>query len=134
MDIIISNDIQKLDIDFIHQFLTKSYWAEGRTKEEVLASIENSLNFGVFLDEKQIGFARVLTDHVVFAYVMDVFIIKEYRGKGFSKQLIKTVTEHPDLRQVKRWLLATKDAHGLYKQFGFEPIPDPSLLMGKLVK
>jgi len=133
MSINISTDKQKLNIDFIHQFLTRSYWAKGRTKDEVRTSIEHCLNFGVYINTTQIGFARILTDYVVFAYVMDVFIIEEHRGNGYAKQLMKAVTECPDLQNIKRWMLATSDAHNLYKQFGFDTIPDPSKIMGKLI-
>lgn len=132
MNIDISTDTKRLDINFIHQFLTHSYWAKGRTKEEVIKSLQNCINFGVYHENTQIGFARVLTDHTVFAYIMDVFIIEDYRGRGFSKQLMQTVTEHPDLRLVKKWMLLTKDAHGLYEKFGFKPYPDPSMVMAKL--
>ncbi len=132
MSAIVSTDKQKLDLDFIHQFLTNSYWAKGRTKEEIRISIDNSLSFGIYLDDKQIGFARVVTDYVVFGYIMDVFISKEYRGKGYSKQLMNVIMEHLDLQQIKRWMLMTKDAHGVYRQFGFTTIEDPSLLMSKL--
>ncbi|GAA0711943.1 GNAT family N-acetyltransferase [Aquimarina litoralis] len=131
MGITISTDNSKLNIDFIHQFLTKAYWAKGRTKEEVKNSIEHCLNFGVYLNGEQIGFARLLKDYTVFAYLMDVFIIENYRGNGYSKQLIKTIVEHSELQKVHRWMLATKDAHGLYKQFGFEELPDPNLMMTK---
>lgn len=131
MSITISTDNSKLNIDFIHQFLTKAYWSKGRTKEEVQNSIEHCLNFGVYLNGEQIGFARLLTDYTVFAYLMDVFIIENYRGNGYSKQLIKTIVEHSELQKVHRWMLATKDAHGLYKQFGFEELPDPNLMMTK---
>ncbi len=133
MSIIISTDKTKLDIDFIHRFLTRSYWAKGRTKEEVLVSIDHCLNFGVYLDGNQIGFARILTDYTVFGYLMDVFIIEEHQGKGYSKQLMKVITEYPDLQNINRWMLATQDAHGLYQQFGFTPIAEPSILMGKLI-
>ncbi|MDY8134819.1 GNAT family N-acetyltransferase [Aquimarina sp. 2201CG5-10] len=132
MSIVISTDKEKLDIDFIHQFLTNSYWAEGRTKEDVITSIENCMCFGIYENGNQVGFARVLTDYVVFGYLMDVFITKEHRGKGYSKQLIKAIMEHPDLQQIKRWMLATKDAHGLHKQFGFDSIKDTSRMMGKV--
>ncbi|WP_034229570.1 GNAT family N-acetyltransferase [Aquimarina pacifica] len=134
MSIVISTDIKKLDLDLIYLFLTNSYWAKGRTREEVVKSINNSLSFGVFINNKQIGFARVLTDYCVFGYIMDVFIIQEYRGKGYARQLLESILEHPDLQKIQRWMLATKDAHELYKQVGFEPIPDPSMLMGKLIK
>lgn len=131
MSITISTDNSKLNIDFIHQFLTNAYWSKGRTKEEVQTSIEHCLNFGVYLNGEQIGFARLLTDYTVFAYLMDVFIIEKHRGNGYSKRLIKTIVEHSELQKVHRWMLATKDAHGLYKQFGFEELPDPNLMMTK---
>ncbi len=134
MSVTISNDKAKLDIDFIHGFLTNSYWAKGRTKEEVIITIQNCLNFGVYLDDKQIGFARILTDSVVFGYLMDVFIIEEHRGKGYAKLLVKNITEHPDLQQIKRWMLITKDAHTLYQQFGFNEVENPTRIMEKLVK
>ncbi len=132
MSIVISTDKNRLDIDFIHQFLTESYWAKGRTKDEIRISIEHCLCFGVYKENRQIGFARILTDYVVFGYIMDVFISKEHQGKGYAKQLMKTITLHKELQDVKRWMLATHDAHRFYQQFGFEPIPDPSKLMGKL--
>ncbi|WP_378179067.1 GNAT family N-acetyltransferase [Aquimarina sp. SS2-1] len=132
MSITISTENSKLDIDFIHQFLTNTYWAKGRTKEEVITSIEHCFNFGVYLNEQQIGFARVLTDYTVFGYLMDVFIIEKHRGKGYSKILIKTILEHPELQRIKRWMLATADAHGLYQQFGFDALPDPNMIMGKI--
>ncbi len=134
MSVTISNNKAKLDIDFIHGFLTNSYWAKGRTKEEVIITIQNCLNFGVYLDDKQIGFARILTDSVVFGYLMDVFIIQEHRGKGYAKLLVKNITEHPDLQQIKRWMLITKDAHTLYQQFGFNEVENPTRIMEKLVK
>ncbi|WP_282080990.1 GNAT family N-acetyltransferase [Aquimarina algiphila] len=133
MSIVISTDNEKLDIDFIHQFLTHSYWAEGRTKEEVSISMKNCLNFGIYLNKKQIGFARVLTDYTAFGYLMDVFITEEHRGSGYAKLMMKAIMDHPDLQNIKRWMLATHDAHSLYKKFGFSAIEDPSKLMGKLV-
>ncbi|PKV48211.1 acetyltransferase (GNAT) family protein [Aquimarina sp. MAR_2010_214] len=133
MSIVISTDKEKLDLNFIHEFLTHSYWASGRTKEEVMISIKNTLAFGVYLDGKQIGFARILTDYIIFGYIMDVFIIEEYRGNGYSKLLMNTIMEHSDLNCIKTWMLATKDAHTLYQKFGFKAIDDPTKLMKKLV-
>lgn len=133
MSIAIFTDKEKLDIDFIHEFLTRSYWAKERTKEEVITTIKNSLCFGVYLDNKQIGFARVLTDYAVFGYLMDVFIIEEQRGNGYSKRLMKAIMEHPGLQNISRWMLATSDAHKLYTQFGFTPLPDPTKIMTKLI-
>jgi GNAT superfamily N-acetyltransferase len=119
----------KLDIDFIHQFLTRSYWAEGISKEIVAKSIEGSLCFGVFDGNRQVGFARMITDGGTFAYLADVFIEKNYRGKGLSKWLMQIIMSHPELQGLRRILLATKDAHGLYSQFGFAPLNNPERWM-----
>lgn len=127
----ISTDRHKLDMDMIHHFLTHSYWAPGISLERVKRAAEHSLCFGVYHHDKQVGYARVLSDFAVFAYLMDVFIVDEHRGRGLGKWLIQTILEYPDLGSVKRWLLATKDAHGLYAQFGFEPISHPERFMGK---
>jgi GNAT superfamily N-acetyltransferase len=128
-EIIISTDKSLLDMDVIYQFLSHSYWAEGRPPEVIRRSVENSLCFGVYLDKKQIGFARVVTDYATFAWIADVFIIKEYRGKGYSKQLMKTILEFPELLKLKRWLLATRDAHKLYSRFGFGELNSPGRFM-----
>ncbi len=133
MSIVISTDKEKLDINFIHEFLTHSYWATGRTKEEVITSIENTMAFGIYLDGKQIGFARVLTDYIIFAYLMDVFIVEEHQGKGYSKLLMNAIMKHSNLQRIKAWMLATHDAHTLYQKFGFKAIEDPSKLMKKLI-
>jgi len=132
-EIIISDDKSKLDVGLIHKFLTTSYWAEGRTIEQVKNSIEHSICFGVYKDDKQIGFARVLTDCTVFAYLMDVFILEEFRGNGFSKLLLNTIFEDDRFKSVKKWMLATKDAHSLYTQFGFGEIRNTERLMEKVV-
>ena len=128
-DLFISTDKNKLDIKVIHAFLTKSYWAEGRTVEEVKTTIANSFCFGLFLKNEQIGFARILSDGVVFAYLMDVFILEKHRGNGFSKILLKEIFSHSDFANVQKWLLGTRDAHGLYKQFGFTELSYPERLM-----
>jgi GNAT superfamily N-acetyltransferase len=128
-EITISTDKNKLNVTMIHDFLTNSYWAEGRTLEQVKTSIENSLCWGIYLDDEQIGFARVLTDGSVVAYLMDVFIIEKYRGNGYSKILLDEVLAHKDLQSIGKWVLATKDAHDLYKQFGFKDIENPERLM-----
>ncbi|WP_034041778.1 GNAT family N-acetyltransferase [Wocania ichthyoenteri] len=130
----ISTDKNKLQIDVIHRFLTTTYWAKGRTIEEIKASIAHSFCFGVYIEEKQIGFARVATDYVVFAYVMDVFILPEYRGKGYSKQLMKAINEEPKLQSCKVWMLKTSDAHKLYKQFGYTDLKHPEKVMERLLK
>ena len=132
-DVIISNDKSRLDIELIHKFLTRSYWAEGRTIEAVKKSIEHSICYGVYKANKQIGFARIVTDSTVFAYLMDVFILEEQRGKGFSKLLLKKIFEDDRFKSIKKWMLATKDAHSLYAQFGFDEIKNPERLMEKVV-
>ena len=132
-EIIISDDKSKLDVELIHKFLTTSYWAKGRTIDEVKNSFEHSICFGVYKDDKQIGFARVLTDCTIFAYLMDVFILEEFRGNGFSKLLLNTIFEDDRFKSVKKWMLATKDAHSLYAQFGFGEIRNTERLMEKVV-
>ena len=130
----ISTDKNKLDIEMIHSFLTNSYWAKGRTIEEVEKSIENSLCFGVYLDNKQIGFARAVTDYTIYVYLMDVFILRNARKKGYSKQLMKAILEEPKLQDCKDWALKTKDAHGLYKQFGFTELKHSEKVMERILK
>ena len=111
-----------MDIELIHSFLNRTYWAEGISKETIRRSIEGSLCFGVFENDKQVGFARMITDKATFAYLADVFIIEEYRGRGLSKWLMEIIMTHPDLQGLRRMILATKDAHGLYEKFGFTPL------------
>ena len=111
-----------MDIDLIHSFLNRTYWAEGISKETIRRSIEGSLCFGVYENDKQVGFARMITDRATFAYLADVFIIEEYRGRGLSKWLMEVIMSHPDLQRLRRMILATKDAHGLYEKFGFTPL------------
>ena len=118
----ISMEKEKMDIDLIHSFLNRTYWAEGISKEIIRRSIEGSMCFGVLENDKQVGFARMITDKATFAYLADVFIIEEYRGRGLSKWLMQVIMSHPDLQGLRRMILATKDAHGLYKQFGFTPL------------
>ena len=108
-----------MDIDLIHSFLTRSYWAESISKEIIRRSIEGALCFGVFENDKQVGFARMITDKATFAYLADVFIIDEYRGLGLSKWLMEVIMSYPDLQGLRRMMLATRDAHELYKKFGF---------------
>lgn len=115
----ITTEKEKFDVEFIHSFLTHSYWAEGISKEVIKRSIEGALCFGLFENDKQIGFARMITDKATFAYLADVFIIEEYRGRGLSKWLMEVIMSHPSLQGLRRMMLATKDAHGLYEKFGF---------------
>ena len=132
--ITVSTDKSKLDVPFIQHFLKDIYWAAGRTIEEVQTSIDHSFCFGIYLDNKQIGFARVITDYVVFAYLMDVFIAEEHRGKGYSSVLIDSMMKEPQLQNIKIWRLATTDAHFLYRKFGFNELAHPEKLMEKIIK
>ncbi len=126
----ISTDKTKLDLDAIHAFLsTQAYWCKNIPKEKVQSSIENSLCFGVYNNKKQIGFARIITDYATIAYLGDVYILEEYRSQGLSKWLIETVMNYPNLQGLRRWILLTGDAHGLYRQFGWTDIADPSKWM-----
>jgi len=129
-DYTISTDPRRLDLDVIHGFLTRSYWAEGRSRERVARSIAHSLPFGLHHASGQVGFARVVTDHVVIAYLADVFVLEPHRGRGLAKWLVATVVGVPELRHMRRWILGTRDAHGLYRRFGFEE-PAPGVLMEK---
>jgi GNAT superfamily N-acetyltransferase len=118
----ITTETSFFNVDFVHAFLSKSYWAENIPLETVQRSIDNSLCFGVFHLGRQIGFARVISDKTTFAYLADVFIDEAYRGQGLSKWLMEEIMAHPDLQGLRRMMLATRDAHGLYAQFGFEPL------------
>jgi GNAT superfamily N-acetyltransferase len=129
-DYTISTDPRRLDLDVIHGFLTRSYWAEGRSRDRVALSIAHSVPFGLYHASGQVGFARVVTDHVVIAYLADVFVLEPHRGRGLAKWLVETVLGAPELRRMRRWLLGTRDAHGLYRRFGFEA-PAPGVLMEK---
>ncbi len=121
----ISTDPAQLDIDTICDFLKRAYWANTRPRERTERAIQNSLVFGVYGGDKQIGMARVVSDYSIFAYLCDVFIHEDYRSHGLGKWLIQTIMEHPDLKEMRRWILVTNDAHGLYKQYGFTSIEDP---------
>lgn len=129
----ISTDKNKLDVAFIQDFLKDIYWAAGRTIEEVQTTIEHSFCFGIYLDDQQIGFARVITDYVVFAYLMDVFIDEKHRGNGYSSLLIDAMMNEPELQNIKIWRLATTDAHFLYEKFGFKLLAHPEKLMEKIM-
>ena len=129
-EFLISTDREQLDVDAIQQFLAEeSYWARERTLEQTRTAIENSICFGVYHTGKQIGFASVLTDQATFAYLGDVFIIDEYRGRGLSKWLMEVIISHPDLQGLRRWVLATRDAHTLYEKFGFHALVHPDRWM-----
>lgn len=122
---LISTNPSKLDLKIIHDFLTKSYWAEGIPKEVVRRSIQNSLPFGVYHDGRQIGFARVISDFATYAYISDVFLLESYRGKDISKWLLKCILLHPELQGLRRWNLYTSNAGGFYIKMGFRKLKFP---------
>lgn len=121
----ISTDPSRLDVDAIADMLTRAYWALGRPRERTERALANSLVFGVYDGDKQIGLARIVSDYAIFAYLCDVFIHEDYRALGLGKWLMETVKSHPDLQGLRRWVLATHDAHELYKQYGFTPLENP---------
>ncbi|HEY6391995.1 MAG TPA: GNAT family N-acetyltransferase [Bryobacteraceae bacterium] len=118
----ISTDRSRIDVDAVHAYLTRSYWAEGISKDLMAKAIAGSLCFSVFDGSRQIGFARVVTDRATFAYLCDVYILEEYTGRGLGKWLMQELQSHPDLQGLRRFVLVTRDAHGLYQQFGFQPL------------
>ena len=123
---LISTDKELIDFDTVHGYLSRdSYWAQQIPAETLKRGIENSICFGVYKEKQQLGFARVISDKATFAYICDVFILPEFRGRGLSKWLIQTIVSHPDLQGLRRWSLATLDAHGLYKQMGFTELSKP---------
>jgi GNAT superfamily N-acetyltransferase len=125
----ISTDKSKLDVDYIHSVLSKMYWSENIPRETVQRCIDGSFCFAVYDGEKQIGFARAITDLTTFGYLADVFIDESYRGKGLGKWLVQTILEHSDMQGFRRWLLATRDAHSLYAGFGFTELKNPERFM-----
>lgn len=127
---VISTDRRRLDLNLIHDFLNQeSYWATGRSLRTIARSIRHSVSFGIYAGKRQVGFARVVTDFATFAWIGDVFVIKEHRGKGLSKWLMQVMLGHPRLQKFRRWALATMDAQGLYAQFGFVPLKRPERWM-----
>jgi len=129
MRIEIDTDKSRLDVDWVHHTIADTYWAQGMSLETMQICIDHSLNFGVYLAGVQIGYARMVTDYARFAYLMDVIIATEQRGKGYGQQLMQYVLNCPELKQVKTIRLATTDAHGLYAQFGFKPLKWPEKFM-----
>ena len=121
----ITTDLRKLDVDAMHAFLSRSFWAEGIPKETVAKAVANSLCFGLFDGPSQIGLARVVTDRATYAYLCDVYVLETHRGRGLGKWLIETVMAHPDLQGLRRFQLVTRDAHGLYSPHGFEAPTSP---------
>lgn len=118
-----------MDVDAIHAYLSRSYWAKNVPKQVVIKAIDNSLCFGLFFNEEQVGFARLITDYATFAYLADVYILDTHRGKGLSKMLLKKIFEHSELQGLRRMLLATSDAHSLYEKFGFKALNNPATFM-----
>jgi len=125
----ISTDKNKINLDYVHQFLTQSYWSPGTSMQIVKKAMEGSLCFGVYDNNKQVGYARVITDTATFAYLADVFIDENYRGRGLGKWLVNVILKHPDLQGLRRIILTTKDAHKVYEQCGFTPVTNPERYM-----
>jgi GNAT superfamily N-acetyltransferase len=125
----ITSDVSRFDVGAIHAFLAQSYWSPGIPRRVVDRAISNSLCFGVLLGDQQVGFARVVTDRATFAYLADVYVLEAHRGKGIAGRLMHEVMHHPDLQGLRRILLATRDAHGLYSKYGFQPLAAPDRLM-----
>jgi len=130
-DLEISTDPARIDIDLVHSFLNTSYWAEGRSREVVERSIAHSICFGAYTAGRQVAFGRVVTDRAVFGYFADIFVVPEYRGRGISKQLVQAMLDHPDVARLNGIHLRTRDAHGLYAQFGFAPVANAHELMAR---
>ncbi len=129
-DFVISTDLTRIDVQTVHRYLNaESYWAAGIPLDVFRRSIEHALCFGLYKDSEQAGFGRVITDYATFAYLGDVFVLEAYRGQGLSKWLMSVIRRHPDLQGLRRWMLATRDAHGLYAQFGFSPLSAPDRWM-----
>lgn len=130
-DVLITTDPARLDLDVIHGFLSQSYWASGVAREVVERSIRHSICFGALDGERQVGFARVISDRATYAYVADVFVLPSHRGLGIGKRLMACITTHPELQRLRLWTLFTRDAHGLYRQYGFHEARLPERLMEK---
>lgn len=128
-DITVTTDRERLDVDTIHGFLSQAYWSQGIPRDVLVRAIDNSLCFGAFEGEQQIGFARVISDRATYAYVSDVFVLPSCRGRGVGKQLMAAIMAHPELQGLRRWTLFTRDAHGLYQQYGFGEGRHPERLM-----
>ena len=128
---LVTTDKSRLDLEMIHGFLKTSYWAAGIPAEVVRCSVENSLTFGLFRGGEQVCFARVVTDYATFAYLADVFVLEPHRGQGLGRWMMEVVFSHPELQGLRRWMLATRDAHGLYSEYGFTELENPQIFMEK---
>jgi ribosomal protein S18 acetylase RimI-like enzyme len=131
LDIEISTDPARIDVDVVHGYLSTSYWAQGRPRATVQRSIQHSLCFGAYHSGRQVGFGRVITDYAVFGYVADIFVLPEFQGRGIGKAIVRSMMEHPQLQGLQLMLLRTRDAHGLYRQFGFEVLARPDEMMAR---
>ena len=130
-DLEISTDPTRIDVDLVHRFLSTSYWAEGRSREVVERAIAHSICFGAYTSGRQVAFGRVVTDRAVYGYLADIFVVPEFRGLGISKRLIRAMLDHPDVARLNGIHLRTRDAHGLYAQFGFAPVANAHELMAR---
>jgi N-acetylglutamate synthase-like GNAT family acetyltransferase len=128
-NLVLSDDRELVDLDVVHNFLRQSYWSEGVPIDVVRRSVENSLCFGVYDNDNQVAFARVVSDFSTFAYIADVFVLEGYRGRGISKWIMAAIMHHPSLQGLRRWMLLTQDAHRLYRQFGFDSVSSPERIM-----
>jgi GNAT superfamily N-acetyltransferase len=128
----LSTDPARMDLEAVYGFISQSYWGRARSREVQRRAMENAICFGVFKDGVQVAFARVVTDKAVFAYLADVFVLPDFRGRGLSKWIMEAVDAHPDLQGLRRFLLATRDAQGLYAKYGFRPLADPSVYMERM--
>ncbi len=128
---LLSTDKARLDLALVHSFLETSYWAAGIPAEVVRHSVENSLTFGLIRDDEQVGFARVVTDYATFAYLADVFVLEPHRGRGLGEWMMEVVFSHPEVQGLRRWMLATRDAHGLYRKYGLTELENPQIFMEK---
>jgi GNAT superfamily N-acetyltransferase len=127
--VVVDTDKRRLDLDVIRGFLSTSYWSPGIPRDTVQRAIDNSLCFGAYVGDRQVGFARVITDLATFAYLADVFVIQAFRGRGLSKRLMDAIVAHPDLQGLRRWMLATRDAHTLYSRYGFTALASADQFM-----
>jgi len=126
---LVTTDKARLDLEMVHGFLKISYWAAGISADVVMRSVKNSLAFGLFRGDEQVGFARVVTDYATFAYLADVFVLEPHRGQGLGRWMMEVVFSHPELQGLRRWMLATWDAHGLYRKYGFTELENPQIFM-----
>jgi N-acetylglutamate synthase-like GNAT family acetyltransferase len=127
--IVVDSDPARLDMDVIHGFLASCYWSKGISRELLAKAIRNSLCFGVYEDDRQVGFARVVTDQATFAYLADVFVLESHRGRGLARELVAAIAADPRLQGLRRWVLVTRDAHPLYAKFGFKALAAPDRFM-----